>query len=47
MPVDGQRLDLVEHGRVAGVEGLVAVGAAWRDHEDRRLHGLHGADLHR
>ena len=45
--VDGQRLDLVEHRRVAGVEGLVAVRAAGRDHEDRRLHRLHGADLHR
>ena len=45
--VDGQRLDLVEHRRVAGVERLVAVGAAGRDHEDRRLHRLHGADLHR
>ena len=26
--VDGERLDLVEHRRVAGVERLVAVGAA-------------------
>ena len=45
--VDGERLDLVEHRRVPGVERLVAVGAAGRDHEDRRLHRLHGADLHR
>ena len=45
--VDRERLDLVEHRRVAGVERLVAVGAAGRDDEDRRLHRLHGADLHR
>ena len=45
--VDGERLDLVEHRRVPGVEGLVAVGAAGRDHEDRRRHRLHRADLHR
>ena len=45
--VDGERLDLVEHRRVAGVERLVAVRAPGRDHEDRRLLRLHGADLHR
>ena len=34
-------------GEWRGVERLVAVGAAGRDHEDRRLHRLHRADLHR
>ena len=45
--VDGEAFDLVEHGRVAGVQRLVAVRAPGRDDVDRRLVRLHRADLHR
>ena len=37
----------MEHRRVAGVEGLVAIRATGSDHVDRRIVGLHRADLHR
>ena len=45
--VDGQALDLVEHGRVRRVGRVPAVDAAERDHVDRRGLRLHHADLRR
>ena len=44
--VDGQALDLVEHGRVAGVEGVAAVAAARHHRVDGRRAALHDPDLH-
>ena len=44
--VDGQTLDLVEHGRM-GLVVIGAVDAARGDHPARGAMGLHVADLHR
>ena len=43
--VDHQALDLEELEAVAGIDGLVAVAAAGRQHADGRLAVAHGADL--
>ena len=45
--IDREPFDLVEHGRVAGVERVAAKGAPGRDDVDRRWLRLHRAHLHR
>ena len=45
--VDREPFDLVEHGRVPGVERVAAERAAGRDDVDRRPLRLHHAHLHR
>ncbi len=44
--VHGEQLDLVEDGRVGGVQLVGAVDAARADHVDRQLTVEQGADLH-
>ena len=45
--VDREPLDLVEHGRVPGVERVAAVGTPRRHHVDGRALRFHRAHLHR
>jgi hypothetical protein len=45
--VHGQRLDLVEHGRVPWVRRFLSEHPTGGDDEDRRPLPLHGSDLHR
>ena len=44
--VDHKTLDLVEHGRMSGVDLILAVDAARSEDADGRLHGVHHAHLH-
>ena len=44
--VDGHALDLVEHGRVRGVDLVLAVHAAGSENADGQLARLHRVDLH-
>src|SRR6267154_3670601 len=45
--IHGQTLDLVKHGRVARIRRVVAMDIAGNHNSQRRLHLLHGANLHR
>ena len=45
--IDNQSFDLMEYRRMRSVHFITAVYTSRRDYLDRRLHPLHGTDLHR